>query len=108
VRYLSDRIAVLYLGRLQEYGDAEAVFTGPHHPYTEALLSAVPVPDPAAKPQRLMLKGEVPSPMKPPAGCRFHTRCPYAEARCRSETPLLREVQPGHYAACHLRPGMAA
>jgi len=108
VEHISHRVAVMYLGRIVEIAERQALFAHPQHPYTEALLSAVPVPDPAAKPQRLMLKGEVPSPMKPPAGCRFHTRCPYAEARCRSETPLLREVQPGHYAACHLRPGMAA
>src|SRR5262245_50775767 len=104
VEHISHRVAVMYLGRIVELAERQALFARPQHPYTEALLSAVPVPDPAAKPQRVMLKGEVPSPMKPPAGCRFHTRCPYAEARCRSETPLLREVQPGHYAACHLRP----
>jgi peptide/nickel transport system ATP-binding protein/oligopeptide transport system ATP-binding protein len=108
VEHISHRVAVMYLGRIVELAERQALFARPQHPYTEALLSAVPVPDPAAKPQRLMLKGEVPSPMKPPAGCRFHTRCPYAEPRCRSETPLLREVHPGHYAACHLRPAKVA
>jgi oligopeptide/dipeptide ABC transporter ATP-binding protein len=103
VRYLSDRIAVLYLGRLQEYGDAEAVFTGPLHPYTEALLAAVPVPDPAIKRAKRVIQGDVPSPLKPPPGCHFHTRCPYAEPRCRTEAPVLREVEPGHRVACHLR-----
>jgi oligopeptide/dipeptide ABC transporter ATP-binding protein len=108
VEHISHRVAVMYLGRIVELAERRALFASPQHPYTQALLSAVPVPDPGAKPQRLILQGEVPSPIKPPAGCHFHTRCPYAEARCRSETPLLREVHPGHYAACHLRPGTVA
>ena len=108
VEHISHRVAVMYLGRIVELAERSALFAGPQHPYTEALLSAVPIPDPGAKPQRVMLPGEVPSPINPPAGCYFHTRCPYAEARCRSEKPLLREVRPGHYAACHLRPGAVA
>ena len=108
VEHISHRVAVMYLGRIVELAERRALFAGPQHPYTEALLSAVPIPDPGAKPQRVMLPGEVPSPINPPAGCYFHTRCPYAEARCRSERPLLREVRPGHYAACHLRPGAVA
>ena len=108
VEHISHRVAVMYLGRIVELAERRALFAGPQHPYTEALLSAVPIPDPGAKPQRVMLPGEVPSPINPPAGCHFHTRCPYAEARCRSEKPLLREVRPGHYAACHLRPGAVA
>jgi len=108
VEHISHRVAVMYLGRIVELAERRALFAGPQHPYTEALLSAVPIPDPGAKPQRVMLPGEVPSPINPPAGCYFHTRCPYAEARCRSEKPLLREVRPGHYAACHLRPGAVA
>ena len=108
VEHISHRVAVMYLGRIVELAERSALFAGPQHPYTEALLSAVPIPDPGATPQRVMLPGEVPSPINPPAGCHFHTRCPYAEARCRSEKPLLREVRPGHYAACHLRPGAIA
>jgi oligopeptide/dipeptide ABC transporter ATP-binding protein len=108
VEHISHRVAVMYLGRIVELAERSALFANPQHPYTQALLSAVPVPDPGAKPQRLILQGEVPSPMKPPAGCHFHTRCPYAEARCRIETPLLRELSPGHFAACHLRPGKLA
>ena len=108
VEHISHRVAVMYLGRIVELAERRALFASPQHPYTEALLSAVPIPDPGATPQRVMLPGEVPSPINPPAGCHFHTRCPYAEARCRSERPLLREVRPGHYAACHLRPGAVA
>jgi oligopeptide/dipeptide ABC transporter ATP-binding protein len=103
VEHISHRVAVMYLGRIVEMADRHALFASPQHPYTQALLSAVPVPDPGAKPQRVILQGEVPSPIKPPSGCHFHTRCPYAEERCRTETPLLRELRPGHYAACHLR-----
>jgi len=105
VEHISHRVAVMYLGRIVELAERSALFANPQHPYTQALLSAVPVPDPGGKPKRMILQGEVPSPIKPPSGCHFHTRCPYAEARCRMETPLLREVSPGHFAACHLRPG---
>jgi len=103
VEYISHRIAVMYLGRIVEYADTKSIFTRGQHPYTEALLSAVPVPDPAIKRQKRVLQGDVPSPMKPPPGCHFHTRCPYAVARCRVESPLLREIAPGHHVACHLR-----
>jgi oligopeptide/dipeptide ABC transporter ATP-binding protein len=105
VEHISHRVAVMYLGRIVELADKRALFADPQHPYTEALLSAVPVPDPNAKPKRIILQGDVPSPIRPPPGCHFHTRCPYAEQRCRVETPLMREVGPGHFAACHLRPG---
>jgi oligopeptide/dipeptide ABC transporter ATP-binding protein len=103
VEHISHRIAVMYLGRLVEYTDKTTLFTRPLHPYTEALLAAVPVPDPAIKRTKLVVQGDVPSPLKPPPGCRFHTRCPYAEARCKVDVPLLREVEPGHHVACHLR-----
>jgi peptide/nickel transport system ATP-binding protein len=106
VRYLADRIAVLYLGRLMEYGDAEAVFTGPHHPYTEALLSAVPSLD-GTRTERIILSGEIPSPAHPPSGCVFHTRCPrrLASGVCESTEPPLTEVEPGHFMRCHIPPG---
>jgi oligopeptide/dipeptide ABC transporter ATP-binding protein len=103
VEHISHRIAVMYLGRIVEYTDKATLFTRPLHPYTEALLAAVPVPDPAIKRAKRVVQGDVPSPMKPPPGCHFHPRCPYAEARCRSEVPALREVEPGHQVACHLR-----
>jgi oligopeptide/dipeptide ABC transporter ATP-binding protein len=103
VEHISHRIAVMYLGRIVEYTDKTTLFTRPLHPYTEALLAAVPVPDPAIKRAKRVVQGDVPSPLKPPPGCHFHTRCPYAEARCRQEIPRLREVEPGHHVACHLR-----
>ncbi len=103
VEHISHRIAVMYLGRIVEHTDRETLFRKPLHPYTEALLAAVPVPDPAARRAKRVLQGDVPSPLHPPPGCHFHTRCPYAEARCRSETPRLREIEPGHHVACHLR-----
>jgi oligopeptide/dipeptide ABC transporter ATP-binding protein len=103
VEHISHRVAVMYLGRIVELADKKALFGSPQHPYTEALLSAVPVPDPTVQSKRIILEGDVPSPIRPPPGCHFHTRCPYAVDRCRSETPVMREVAPDHFAACHLR-----
>jgi peptide/nickel transport system ATP-binding protein len=105
VEHISHRVAVMYLGQIVELADKRALFANPQHPYTEALLSAVPVPDPTTKSQRIILQGDVPSPIAPPPGCRFHTRCPQAHARCRVETPLMRRMGPDHIAACHLRDG---
>ena len=94
----------MYLGRIVECADTRALFAKPQHPYTEALLAAVPVPNPRLKrAARRIVQGDVPSPIRPPPGCHFHTRCPYAEARCREEAPALREIAPGHQVACHLR-----
>jgi peptide/nickel transport system ATP-binding protein/oligopeptide transport system ATP-binding protein len=103
VEHLSHRVAVMYLGRIVELTDKTSLFEMPLHPYTEALLSAVPIPKASARARkRVILKGDVPSPINPPAGCHFHTRCLYAHSRCRAEPPALREVVPGHWAACHL------
>jgi len=103
VEHLSQRVAVMYLGRIVEHAEKASLFTSPLHPYTELLLAAVPVPDPSVRRGKRILQGDVPSPVNPPAGCRFHTRCPYAVERCRVETPMLREISPGHWVACHLR-----
>jgi peptide/nickel transport system ATP-binding protein/oligopeptide transport system ATP-binding protein len=103
VEHISDRVAVMYLGRIVETTDKTNLFETPLHPYTEALLSAVPIPKYGARDRkRVILTGDVPSPITPPPGCHFHTRCPYAFARCRSEVPALREALPGHWVSCHL------
>jgi peptide/nickel transport system ATP-binding protein len=102
VEHLTHRVAVMYLGKIVEIADRRTLFATPHHPYTKALLSAVPVPDPKIKRDRVILRGDVPSPINPPAGCKFHTRCPLAFDRCRHEEPLLRTVSTGQLSACHL------
>ncbi|MBC7217337.1 MAG: ATP-binding cassette domain-containing protein, partial [Candidatus Caldatribacterium sp.] len=101
VQYVSDRVAVMYLGKLVEVGDATAIYVTPKHPYTEALLSAVPKVDPRRKLSRILLGGDVPSPICSPPGCKFHPRCRYADKICREEEPVLREVDTHHYVACH-------
>ena len=103
VEHISHRIAVMYLGKIVEYADKTTLFTNPQHPYTEALLSAVPVPNPKLKREKRLLQGDVPSPINPPPGCAFHTRCPYAFDRCKVDTPKLVELSPGHGVSCHLR-----
>jgi peptide/nickel transport system ATP-binding protein len=102
VEHISDRVAVMYLGRIVELAPAEAVYRAPRHPYTEALLSAVPKTDPDATKRRIILQGDVPNPANPPSGCHFHPRCRYAEAICKQETPPLHELSAGNFVACHL------
>ena len=101
IQHACDRVAVMYLGQLVEIASADEIVIAPRHPYTEALVSAVPVPDPHAERSRIILQGDVPSPIDPPAGCRFHPRCKHAKALCSAEPPALREIHAGHWAACH-------
>jgi len=103
VEHIGQRIAVMYLGRIVELAERDALFARPQHPYTEALLQAIPVPDPRARRARPILEGELPSAIAPPSGCTFHPRCPYVTARCRSEVPALRQLADGRLVACHLR-----
>ena len=102
VEHISNRVAVMYLGRIVEIASSRALYTDPKHPYTEALLSAVPIPDPSVKRKRIVLTGDVPNPINPPKGCHFHPRCPKAMDRCRNEAPVLKDLGEGHMAACHL------
>ena len=102
VEHISDDVGVMYLGNLVEYGSKTSIFTNPLHPYTQALLSAAPVPDPSAKRNRIILEGSIPSPANPPSGCKFHTRCPKRMEICSKYVPQTKELEPGHTVACHL------
>jgi peptide/nickel transport system ATP-binding protein len=102
VEYIANRVAVMYVGKLVEVAPTDKLFAAPKHPYTEALLSAVPKPDPRLRSKRILLEGDVADPANPPSGCYFHPRCRYAIESCKQETPELREVEPGHAVACHL------
>ncbi len=101
-KHICDRIAILYLGKIVEMGPTEEVINNPLHPYTQALIAAIPVPDPSYKRGDLPISGEIPSPLNPPLACRFHTRCPYAFTECSETEPPLVELEPGHWAACHM------
>jgi len=101
VQHISDRVAVMYLGKIVELADVDTLYQNPQHPYSKALLSALPIADPEVKRDRIILEGDLPSPIHPPAGCPFHTRCPIATDRCREEVPLLEEKVPGHFTSCH-------
>lgn len=102
VEHISDTVGVMYLGNLVEYGETDDIFRNPLHPYTKALFSAIPIPDPTIKMNRIVLEGSIPSPANPPSGCKFHTRCPYCTERCKTEVPVQKEVEKGHYVVCHL------
>ena len=102
VEHISDQVGVMYLGGLEEYGATADIFKHPLHPYTEALFSAIPVPDPTVKMNRIVLEGSIPSPANPPTGCKFHTRCKHCTQRCKVEEPEQKEIEPGHYVVCHL------
>ena len=102
VEHISDSVGVMYLGNLVEYGDKKDIFANPLHPYTKALFSAIPIPDPHAKMNRVVLEGSIPSPANPPAGCKFHTRCKYCTEKCKTQAPVQKEIEPGHYVVCHL------
>ena len=102
VEHISDAVGVMYLGNMVEYGDTVDIFKNPLHPYTKALFSAIPIPDPNAKMNRIVLEGSIPSPANPPSGCKFHTRCANCMAKCKTEAPVQKEIEPGHYVVCHL------
>jgi oligopeptide transport system ATP-binding protein len=106
VKYISNRLAVMYLGKLVEVAETKDLFLNPVHPYTHALLSAIPAPDVRDRQQRIVLAGDVPDSVNPPAGCRFHTRCPFVETRCENEEPLLESIAKGHRVACHRKHDM--
>ena len=102
VEHISDAVGVMYLGGLVEYGATNDIFKNPLHPYTKALFSAIPVPDPTVKMNRIVLEGSIPSPANPPTGCKFHTRCKHCMERCKVEEPEQKEIEPGHFVVCHL------